>query len=251
MAITYDDIAEWYDAWVRVTPLADDPIFQATRALIGPVAGLRICDLACGQGWFARVLAAEGADVLGVDQSTKLLAIARRAAEESPGRVDYLRASVSDPEILPNERFDGVLCHMALMDIADLAPALRNVARLLRAGGWFVFSVLHPCFQAPASDEVETAAGWTRTVRGYFDEGYWRSATRPGPPGKIGAYHRTLATYLNAIAETGLLLDRLVEPRFTGVAASRRPIWAEVPAVLIGRLRKDSPPLGALPEGTE
>jgi len=84
-----------------------------------------------------------------------------------------------------------------------------------------------------------------RTVGRYFVEGYWRSDTRTGPPGKIGAYHRTLSTYINALTDAGLTLERVDEPCATGdvadspsLAGIRRPVWAEAPAVLVAGCRK-------------
>src|SRR5438445_627899 len=82
-----------------------------------------------------------------------------------------------------------------------------DVARTLRPDGWFVFSVMHPCYNPPISSETFGADGrWHRTVSGYWDEGFWRSSARSGPPGRVGSYHRTLATYLNALAANGLVL---------------------------------------------
>ena len=129
---------------------------------------------------------------------------------------------------------------MALMDIPDLAPTLHSAARILRPGGWFVFSIIHPCYNPPPSGELATPQGWVRTVRGYWDEGYWRSDTRTGPPGKVGSYHRTLSTYVNSLTSAGLVLERLSEPRATGRSAEARPVWAEVPALLVARCRKAS-----------
>src|SRR5205085_8400795 len=108
--------------------------------------------------------------------------------------------------------FDGVLCFMALMDIPDLASTLHSVARVLRPTGWFAFSILHPCFHTSQSGEMDTPEGVVRTIGRYFVEGYWRSDTRPGPPGKVGAYHRTLSTYVNALTDAGLQLVHLSEP---------------------------------------
>jgi len=127
---------------------------------------------------------------------------------------------------------------MALMDIPDLAPTIHGAARILMQGGWFIWSILHPCYNTAKSDEVRSPDGWVRTVAGYFDEGFWQSDSRPGPPGKVGAYHRTLTTYLEALQDAGLALERIREPRFTGADAEKRPIWAEVPAALIARCRK-------------
>jgi SAM-dependent methyltransferase len=142
---------------------------------------------------------------------------------------------------LRDASFDGVLCNMALMDIPDLEATLQTVARILRPGGWFVFSVLHPCYNPPRSGEIETPDGIVRTVAGYWDEGYWRSQTRPGPPGRVGAYHRTLETYLNMLVEVGLTVERIEEPRLSGRPAELRPVWAEVPPTLSARCRKRVP----------
>ena len=80
--------------------------------------------------------------------------------------------------------------------------------------------------------------GVVRFVAGYFTEGHWRSDTRTGPPGKVGAYHRTLSTYLNALTNAGLVLEQMREARAGGSLAKRYPGWAEVPAVLAARCRK-------------
>ena len=87
--------------------------------------------------------------------------------------------------------------------------------------------------------------GTERTLGSCFAEGRWRSETRMGPTGKVGAYHRTLGTYLNALADAGLMLARATEPSPTGSLADSpslsglaRPIWEEVPAILVARCGK-------------
>ena len=234
---TYDAIAEWYDAWAGPT-IRDDPFFPAVEALLGNIAGQRVCDLACGQGRVARYLAGRGASIVGIDLSAKLLEIARRHEQAEPRGIAYLRADARSLDGIPDGAFDGVLCFMALMDIPDLAPTLRTVARILRPGGWFVFATLHPCYHTPRSGEMASPEGWVRMVGSYFTDDYWRSDIRIGPPGKVGAYHSTLSTYLNALIDAGLMLERVSEPRATARLAEARPIWAEVPAVLVVRCRK-------------
>ncbi len=239
----YDDIAEWYDQWLGTHAMRDDPYFPAAEALMGEVSGQRICDLACGQGRVARHLADQGAQVVGVDLSARLLEIARRHEATEPRGIEYLQADARSLDGVADASFDGVLCFMALMDIADLVPTLRTVARMLRPGGWFVFAILHPCYHTARSGEIETPGGALRTIGRYFEEGYWRSDTRKGPPGKVGAYHRTLSTYVNALTDAGLTLERLSEPGPTdslpdAPAFAARPVWAEVPAVLVARCRK-------------
>jgi ubiquinone/menaquinone biosynthesis C-methylase UbiE len=233
----YDEIAEWYDEWVGPQSVEEDPAFRVVESLMGEIAGQRICDLACGQGRASRRLAELGAEVVGVDLSGKLLEIARRYEAAEPRGIDYIQADARSLDGVADRAFDGVVCYMALMDIPDLAPALQSVARVLRPGGWFVFAILHPCFNTARSGEMESPEGWLRTVGSYFVEGWWRSDTRTGPPGKVGSYHRTLSTFVDSLGDAGFALERVSEPRFTDVQAGRRPIWAEVPAILIVRCR--------------
>ena len=242
---TYDDIAEWYDNWVGTHSMREDAYFPAVEALLGELSAQRICDLACGQGRVARHLADLGAAVVGIDLSVKLLAIARRHEEAEPRGIEYRHADARSLDGVTDATFDGVVCHMSLMDIPDLAPTLLSVARVLRPGGWFVFSILHPCYHTSRSGEIDSPEGPVRTIGRYFDEGHWRSDTRTGPPGKVGAYHRTLSTYINAVTDAGLLLERASEPGPTGssvdtpsLSAAQRPVWEEVPAVLVVRCRK-------------
>lgn len=244
--ITYDDIAEWYDQWVGAYSMGEDPFFAAVEALMGDVAGRRICDLACGQGRVSRYLADQGAHVVGIDLSAKLLEIARSHEEKLPRGIKYLLADAQRLDVEEVGTFNGVICFMALMDIPDLSPTMKSVARILRPDGWFVFSILHPCFHTSQSGELVLPEGVVRTIRSYFVEGYWRSDTRSGPPGKVGVYHRTLSTYINILADVGLTVERISEPcaigSYTGspsLSGLKRPVWAEVPTVLIVRCRKN------------
>lgn len=160
---------------------------------------------------------------------------ARELAE--PRGIRYVQADAQTLAPFADQSFDGVLCYMSLMDIPHLASTLSSVARVVRPGGWLLFSVLHPCYNPPSSGEEQRAGGWVRLVSGYWDEGYWRSDTRAGPPNKVGAYHRTLSTYLNARTGAGLTLEKIAVPQFSDSYAALRPVWAEVPAVLVARCR--------------
>jgi 2-polyprenyl-3-methyl-5-hydroxy-6-metoxy-1,4-benzoquinol methylase len=236
----YDAIAEWYDQWLGVSAasVGPDPYFIDVEPLLGDIAGQHICDLACGQGRVARHLADRGAAVVGIDISARLLEIARQHDARRPRGVRYLRADARQLDCIRSGVFDTVLCFMALMDIEELGPTVRHAARMLRPGGQFICAMLHPCYNTPQSGEWVAPDRVVRTIASYFVEGFWTSSTRTGPPGRVGAYHRTLSTYLNTLTDAGLILERVYEPQAAGITAQRRPIWTEVPAVLTMRWRK-------------
>lgn len=235
----YDVIAEWYAESLRNGTPAHLMAMAAVLELCGHMAGLRICDLACGEGIVARALAARGASITGIDLSVRLLEMARKQEATEPSGITYHQGDVHALNDVADASFDGMVCNLALMDFPDLPASLRTVARILRPHGWFVFSITHPCFQMPDSRWTGKAGGTVkREVRGYFNEGFWRSDNLYGVRGQVGAYHRTLSTYLNTLLEAGLILERMIEPQAQDEVAGRIPGYREVPPVLAARCRK-------------
>ncbi len=242
---TYDEIAEWYDERVRSGALLHDLVLPTLLDLISAVERQRVCDLACGQGVVARKLADRGAIVVGVDLSTRLLDLARQYEQGEPRGITYLHGDAQALPAVDDAAFDGVVCNMALMDIPDLAAVARTVARILRPGGWFAFSITHPCLETALARPrlVPEAGGVTRReVRSYFVEGPWRADNPDGVRGRVDAYHRTLGTYLNTLVDAGLVVERLAEPQASGVLAERTPSHRDIPAILIARCRKHTSP---------
>ncbi len=236
MEAAYDAIAEWYDTAVRAGSLIHDLVLPTIWDMIGSIDGQRICDLACGQGIVSRQLAMRGAVVTGVDISARLLDIARRDEDTDPLGIAYQQDDAQELGTLPDASVDGVVCNMALMDIPDVEATFRAVQRILQPAGWFVFSITHPCFQTPASHWIEDADGTiSRAVRAYFAEGLWHSDNPTGVRGQVGAYHRTLATYIGALTAAALFVEHIREPRATGNIADQAPGYREIPAVLVAR----------------
>jgi SAM-dependent methyltransferase len=180
-----------------------------------------------------------------------MIAIARQI----PGneKIDYRVIDATDEDALVSlgRRFDGVLCNMALMDMAEVGPLMRAVVRLLRSGGVFVFSVSHPCFNNDASvqmAELEESDGRFRTTYSVKVSRYLTSFTQPGiamhdQPAPHPCFHRSIGDLLAAGFEAGLVVDGLEEPAFspdvgTGTTAlSWSGRFSEIPPVLVVRMR--------------
>lgn len=108
--------------------------------------GMRVLEIACGTGWFARRMSARGARVTAIDISDEMLRLARALdGEGSPP--DYRCVDVTSPaavSVLRGESFDLMVCNMALQDIHDLRALFRHLRPLLKTGGRFVSSFVHP-----------------------------------------------------------------------------------------------------------
>jgi ubiquinone/menaquinone biosynthesis C-methylase UbiE len=205
----YDGVADAYSRALDPEGLGlVDPILTK---LVGDVAGREVLSLACGQGQDARMLAQLGATVTGIDVSEEMLRYACRHEADDQRGITYMRGDAQDLALFANRSFDGVVCHMALMDIPDLAATIAAVARVLRPGGWFVFSIVHPCY-----------GGHVAIVTDYLLEHRYRKHI---PPDWLPthAYHRPLSTYVGELVRVGFRIDGLIEAHHPAADASGVP----------------------------
>jgi SAM-dependent methyltransferase len=115
-------------------PGADpDGILPPMLDLLGDLGGRRVLDAGCGEGYLARVLAASGAQVTGMDISPRLIEQAR--SQDPDGAIDYRVADLSRP--LPEQAasFDAMASHLVLNDVPDYRGFARTIAGVLRPGG--------------------------------------------------------------------------------------------------------------------
>jgi SAM-dependent methyltransferase len=231
----------------RYRDLVNTPAFFA---LLPPVAGLTCLDLGCGEGHNTRLLAGRGARVAAVDIAERFLAA---AAEISHPGISYL---LGDGALLPFRAgsFDAVTAFMSLMDVPDPEGTLREVARVLRPGGFVQFSVLHPIISAPAGHWVADEAGVRRerSVGGYFYEGplteTWTfgaaraaGAGERSEPFTITYARRTFSGWLTAVLGAGLRVEAVAEPFADERTAAEHPEVADTriaPHFLLVRARK-------------
>ena len=201
----YDEVAEAYSR--ALDPDGDDPVLTE---LVGRVAGEHVLALACGQGRDARLPAGLGTKVTGVDVSEEMLRFARGLEAEDPRGIELVQGDAQQLSFA-DASFDGVVCHMALMDIPGLAPTIASVARVLRRDGWFVFSIVHPCF-----------GGHVAIVSDYLEDHRYSKRV---PPEWLPsyAYHRPLGRYVGELAAAGFRLERLVEVHHPAVDQSGVP----------------------------
>jgi len=226
-------------------------IWPAVITLLRPTAGERLLDVACGNGLTSRRLAGAGSRVVAVDFAEEMIRHAKQ--RDSEGVVDYRVLDATDPRALSAlgpAAFDGALCNMALMDIADIGPLMTGVRLLLPATGRFVFSILHPCFNNPRTvqvGELEDREGTIVTTYSVKISHYLTPYTQtglamPGQPVPHPYFHRPLHILLGAAFDAGFVLDGLEERAFadSNVGGTAPLSWngrfSEIPPVLIVRL---------------
>jgi SAM-dependent methyltransferase len=183
---------------------------EGEARLLGDVAGLRVLEVGCGAGQCARWLTTQDADVVGVDISMRQLQHSLRIDAETGLRVPVAAASVT---ALPfaSSSFD-LACSAfgALPFVVDISTGLAEVRRVLRPGGRFAFSVVHPARRMFPDDPSER--GMT-IVRSYFDRSAYVEEGDDGRASYVEPHH-TLGDWVDAIVAAGLDILRLVEPQW-------------------------------------
>lgn len=228
-------------------------VWPAVEKLLRPAAGERLLDVACGNGLTSRRLAHAGARVTAFDFSETMIQLAKKRGNLA--NIDYRVIDVTNRKALLElgvAAFDGALCNMALMDVAEIDPLMTTMASLLRPGGRFVFSVLHPCFNNPATiqmGELEDRAGNFVTTYSVKISRYLTPYSQVGlamheQPVPHLYFHRPLSVLLGPALEAGLAMDAIEERSFPsqqlhGVSPfSWNGHFSEIPAALIVRLRR-------------
>jgi SAM-dependent methyltransferase len=183
---------------------------EAQAQLLGPVTGRRILEVGCGAAQCARWLLDNGAQPVGVDLSIRQLRHSQRIDRARDRDHRSVPVAVADAGQLPfaADSFD-LACSAfgALPFVADSAAVLRDIARVLRPGGRFVFSVSHPVRWAFPDDPG--ARGLTVT-NSYFD----RTPYVERHDGVVSyvEHHRTIGDRVREINQAGFRLVDLVEP---------------------------------------
>lgn len=142
----FSDLAHrWWDTESEFRPLHQiNPLRLDWIDGQASLTGKRVLDVGCGGGILADAMARKGAQVQGIDLSTKALKVAQlHALEANTPNVSYREISA---EALAQEQpgqYDVVTCMEMLEHVPDPASIVRACATLVKPGGWVFFSTLN------------------------------------------------------------------------------------------------------------
>ncbi|MBQ9790578.1 MAG: methyltransferase domain-containing protein [Clostridia bacterium] len=126
----YDDYAEaWAEKWY-----GDDQLMPYLRRFLAYLpASPKVLDLCCGAGYESMRMQGLGADVVGIDLSSKSILIAR---EKNPEIIFHVRDMLESYKDIGE--FDGIACIAGLVHIdeSNLEVAFKNMHEVLKVGGY-------------------------------------------------------------------------------------------------------------------
>jgi ubiquinone/menaquinone biosynthesis C-methylase UbiE len=208
--------------------------------LIGDVVGKRVLEIGCGGGQCSIAFAKRGAIATGLDLSDAQIEFARKLAADNGVEATFLQGSADDLSALADASQDIVFSAYALMYVEHIARCFAEVARVLRPGGLFVFSLDHPFWYCLAGDDL-------RIESSYFDTAYsytWEQKGMKSHP-RVAQFQRTVGEWFRLLRAAGLEVLDIIEPEPVDQGSGQD--WGDyysparqrmVPATIIWKARK-------------
>ena len=137
--------SRWWDPESEFKPLhAINPLrLNWIIDQAGSLVEKKVIDVGCGGGILAESMAAQGAQVTGIDLAEKSLQVARLHGLESGVKVNYQAVSAEDMAARKAGRYDVVTCMEMLEHVPDPGAIVQACAALVKPGGHVFFSTLN------------------------------------------------------------------------------------------------------------
>jgi SAM-dependent methyltransferase len=168
--------------------------------VLGDVSGKDILELGCGAAQWSIFLARRGARPVGLDNSARQLAHARRLMAQAGVEFPLVHAS-AEAAPLASESFDILFCDHGGMSFADPRRTLPEAARLLRPGGLLAFNMSSPLFFICWDENGQFGKVLQRD---YFGLGRWEENDEV-------EYQLTYGDWIRLFRQNGFLVEDLIE----------------------------------------
>lgn len=203
---TYDRIASKYHEKRKSKLIYNEyNEMPATLSLLKNVKGRKILDLGCGTGIYTKILKKRGAIASGIDLSPKMIELAKKNVKG----VDFRVGSVYKLPYKPGT-FDMVLASLVMNYFSNLDKAFREIKRVLKRDGVFIFSIDNPVINV--THRIKGKPRRCRVFSDYFKEGklyeYW-----PTFGVRMPYHHFTFQTLIRTIVKNGFSIEDAMDTK--------------------------------------
>lgn len=202
---SYDKIGAIFEA--GTTAISEKFLYPKILSLLadhfGSMENAAALDLGCGGGRLMERLREKGAKPIGIDISSELLKMARKKS------LDVIQGSIHQLPF-PNESFDIVVSNFTLLYLPPdgQEKTLKEVYRVLKRGGVFVYSTKHPFFMRMGYYNPETQK-YASITDDYFKPKSLHSW--PVGPEKLEAYLLDWPEIVNMLIRNNFLPKEMVD----------------------------------------
>ena len=181
--------------------------FEDELKILGELKGKNILDLGCGGGQCSIAMAQNGAIVTGIDISLEQIAFAKELAVKEKAEVHFYQHDGQNLHQLEDGTYDIVFSAWTLLYIEDLSECFKEVHRVLKSKGKFIFSLPHPFYRTINPKTL-------RLKESYFENGrceYYETLS-DGFRIKFVYFRHTFSDVLNALINAEISLEGVIEP---------------------------------------
>lgn len=172
--------------------------------LLGKIKGKKILEIGCGGAQCGIAMAKQGAKVTGIDISKEQLKFAKELAENNKVKITFYQGDIKNLKQIKSNTQDIVFSAFALHYVDNLQKCFREVHRVLKKKGIFVFSFPHPSYNIINSKTL-------KINRSYFKTGRWTKVFFDKTK-KFVMYNRTVSEIFNYLIEERFIVEKMLEP---------------------------------------
>lgn len=197
---SYEEMAEHYFNYVDTKPFNAYYERPATISLLPDVKGKKVLDAGCAAGWYTKWLLDNGASVIALDFSPKMIEMTKKRVEN---KAEIIRADLNNPiDFIEDNSIDIVLSSLALHYLKNWDTVMSEFNRILKDGGQLVFSVHHPFMDFTTFNKenyflTELLEDDWSTINGKV---------------KVQFYRRPLSNIITSVIDSGFVIEKLLEP---------------------------------------
>ncbi len=172
--------------------------------LLGNIKGKKILEIGCGGTQCGIAMAKQGAKVTGIDLSQEQLKFAKNLAEKNKVNIKFYQGDIKNLKQIKSNSQDIVFSAFALQYVDNLDKCFKEVNRVLKKKGLFVFSLDHPFFKTADSKTL-------KLKRSYFKTGRW-TETFSDKTKKFVVYTHNISELHNLLVDSGFIVEKVIEP---------------------------------------
>ncbi len=205
--------------------------------LMGDLMNKNVLEIGCGGAQCGIVFAKKGAKVIGIDISEEQLKYAKELARKNKVKVNLLQGDMENLKQIKSRSQDIVFSSWALFYVENLTKCFKEVHRVLKKKGIFVFSTAHPFWRCLGKESL-------KVKRNYWDDSGKFSERHK--KGIFVSYRQNLSEITEALFNSGLMIERILEPdsrkykRYSTefVPREKHRLMKRIPRTIIFKVKK-------------
>lgn len=173
--------------------------------LLGNVKGKKILELGCGGGQCSIAFAKQGALATGIDLSEEQLKYAKNLSEKENVKVNFIHGSFQDLSNLKTSDYNIIFSAFAFQYSPNLDKLFKQINRLLKKKGTFIFSFDHPFYSIIEPKTQKVIRKYSNAK--FVEEEFWG-----GKKHKFVGFSRKIGDVYSSLLNAGFFVERIIEP---------------------------------------